>query len=77
MNAVRPFTINALIFKPITRKYIKSKKGYYKKGIYKRCKAMFTLYWISVPDRASVHTGNAAFKAVSASEQYSTALLRC
>ena len=38
---------------------------------------MFTLYWIvkrsvteSVPDRASVHTRNAAFEAVSAPEQY-------
>ena len=38
---------------------------------------MFTLYRVvkqsvaeSVPDRASVHTGNAAFEAVSASEQY-------
>ena len=45
---------------------------------------MFTLYRIvkpsvteSVPDRASVHTGNAAFKAVSALEQYcSTPLLK-
>ena len=41
------------------------------------CKAMFTLYWMvkrsvseSVPDRASVHTRNAAFEAVSAPEQY-------
>ena len=40
-------------------------------------KAMFTLYWIvkrsvpeSVPDRASVHTRNAAFEAFSAPEQY-------
>ena len=40
-------------------------------------KAMFTLYRIvkrsvaeNVPDRASVHTRNAAFKAVSAPEQY-------
>ena len=45
---------------------------------------MFTLYRIvkrsvtkSVPDRVSVHTRNAAFEAVSASEQYcSAALLR-
>ena len=40
-------------------------------------KAMFTLYRIvkrsvaeRVPDRASVHTRNAAFEAVSAPEQY-------
>ena len=40
---------------------------------------MFTLYRIversdaeSVPDRASVHTKNAAFEAVSAPEQYSS-----
>ena len=45
-------------------------------------KAMFTLYRImkrsvaeSVPDRASVHTRNAAFEAVSAPEQYCFALL--
>ena len=45
-------------------------------------KAMFTLYQIvkwsvaeSVPDRASVHTRNAAFKAVSAPEQYCSAPL--
>ena len=46
--------------------------------------AMFTLYQIvkrsdaeSVPDRASVHTRNAAFEAVSAPEQYcSTPLLK-
>ena len=45
-------------------------------------KAMFTLYGIvkrivaeSVPDRASVHTRNAAFEAVSASEQYCSAPL--
>ena len=38
---------------------------------------MFTLYWIvkrrvanNVPDRASVHSRNAAFEAVSAPEQY-------
>ena len=44
--------------------------------------AMFTLYRIvkpsvaeSVPDRASVHTRNAAFEAVSAPEQYCSALL--
>ena len=45
---------------------------------------MFTLYWIvkrsvaeSVLDRASVHTRNAAFEAVSAPEQYcSTPLLK-
>ena len=45
---------------------------------------MFTLYRIvkrsiaeSLPDRASVHTRNAAFKAVSALEQYcSTPLLK-
>ena len=43
---------------------------------------MFTFYWIvkqsdtlSVPDRASVHTRNAAFEAVSAPEQYYSALL--
>ena len=43
---------------------------------------MFTLYWIvkrsvaeSVPDRASVHTRNATFKAVSAPEQYCSAPL--
>ena len=43
---------------------------------------MFTLYRIvkrsvaeSVPDRASVHTRNAAFEAVSAPEQYSSAPL--
>ena len=43
---------------------------------------MFTLYRIlkrsvaeSVPDRASVHTGNAAFGAVSAPEQYCSAPL--
>ena len=43
---------------------------------------MFTLYWIvkrsvpeSVPDRASVHTRNAAFEAVSAPEQYCSAPL--
>ena len=43
---------------------------------------MFTLYWIvkqsiaeSVPDRASVHTTKAAFEAVSAPEQYCSALL--
>ena len=43
---------------------------------------MFTLYRIvkrrvaeSVPDKASVHTGNAAFEAVSASEQYCSAPL--
>ena len=48
----------------------------------KRGKAMFTLYWIvkwsateSVPDRASVHTRNAAFKAFSALEQYCSAQL--
>ena len=45
-------------------------------------KAMFTLYRIvkrsvaeSVPDRASVHTKNATFEAVSAPEQYCSALL--
>ena len=45
-------------------------------------KAMFTLYRIvkrsvagSVPDRASVHTRNAAFEAVSAPEQYCSAPL--
>ena len=45
-------------------------------------KAIFTLYRIvkrsvteSVPDRASVHTRNAAFEAVSAPEQYCSALL--
>ena len=44
--------------------------------------AMFTLYRIvkrsvaeSVPDRAFVHTRNAAFQAVSAQEQYYTAPL--
>ena len=44
--------------------------------------AMFTLYQIvkqsvaeSVPDRASVHTRNAAFEAVSAPEQYCSAPL--
>ena len=44
--------------------------------------AMFTLYRIvkrsvaeSVSDRASVHTRNAAFEAVSAPEQYCSALL--
>ena len=43
---------------------------------------MFTLYRIvkrsvaeNVPDRASVHTRNAAFKAVSAPEQYRSAPL--
>ena len=43
---------------------------------------MFTLYWIvnrsvaeSVPDKASVHTRNAAFKAVSAPEQNCSAPL--
>ena len=43
---------------------------------------MFTLYQIvkrsvteSVPDRASVHTRNAAFKSVSAPEQYCSAPL--
>ena len=43
---------------------------------------MFTLYWIvkrsiveSVADRASVHTRNAAFEAVSAPEQYCSAPL--
>ena len=43
---------------------------------------MFTLYRKvkqsvakSVPDRASVHTENAAFEAVSAPEQYCSALL--
>ena len=43
---------------------------------------MFTLYRIversvaeSVPDRASVHTRNAAFEAVSAAEQYCSAPL--
>ena len=46
--------------------------------------AMFTLYRIgkrsvagSLPDRASVHTRNAPFEAVSAPEQYCSALLRC
>ena len=45
-------------------------------------KAMFTLYRIvkrsvieSVPDRASVHTRNAAFEAVSVPEQYCSAPL--
>ena len=44
--------------------------------------AMFTLYWIvkqsvpeSVPNRASVHTRNAAFEAVSAPKQYCSAPL--
>ena len=43
---------------------------------------MFTLYWIvkrsvaeSVPDRASVHTRNVAFEAVSVPEQKCSALL--
>ena len=43
---------------------------------------MFTLYWIlkrsiaeSVSDRASVHTRNTAFEAVSALEQYCSAPL--
>ena len=43
---------------------------------------MFTLYQVvkrsvavSVPDKVSVHTGNAAFEAVSASEQYCSAPL--
>ena len=50
--------------------------------VVKLTKAMFTLYRIvkrsvteSVPDRASVHTGNAAFVAVSAPEQYCSAPL--
>ena len=45
-------------------------------------KAMFTLYRIvkrsvseSVPGRASIHTRNAAFEAVSAPEQYCSAPL--
>ena len=44
-------------------------------------KAMFTLYRVvkrsvaeRVPDRASVHTRNAAFEAVSAPEQYCSAV---
>ena len=43
---------------------------------------VFTLYWIakwsvaeSVPDRASVHTRNAAFEAISAPEMYRSAPL--
>ena len=43
---------------------------------------MFTLYWVvkrsvaeNVPDRASVHTRNAAFEAFSAPEQYCSASL--
>ena len=47
-----------------------------------RLKAIFTLYRIvkrsvlgSVPDRASVHTRNTAFEAVSAPEQYCSAPL--
>ena len=50
--------------------------------VFQPTKAMFTLYWIvkrsateSAPDRASVHTGNAAFEAVSAPEQYCSAPL--
>ena len=50
--------------------------------IERQCKAMFTLYRIvkrsvaeSVPDRASVHTRNAAFEAVSAPEQCCSAPL--
>ena len=46
--------------------------------------AVFTVYRIvkrsvaeNVPDRASVHTRNAAFGAVSAPEQYCSALLLC
>ena len=51
-------------------------------GLYSLTKAMFTLYRIvkwsvaeSVPDRASVHTKNTAFEAVSAPEQYCSAPL--
>ena len=51
-------------------------------GKLQQFKAMFTLYRIvkrsiaeSVPDRASVHTRNAAFEAVSAPEQYCSAPL--
>ena len=47
-----------------------------------KTEAMFTLYRIvkrsvaeSVPDRASVHTRNVAFEAVSAPEQYCSAPL--
>ena len=47
-----------------------------------KSKAMFTLYRIvkrsvaeSVPDRASVHTRNAGFEAVSAPQQYCSAPL--
>ena len=54
----------------------------YRKCRHKYIKAMFTLYRIvkrsvaeSVPDRASVHTRNAAFEAVSAPEQYCSAPL--
>ena len=49
---------------------------------YELSQAMFTLYRIvkrsvggSVPDRASVHTRNAVFEAVSAPEQYCSAPL--
>ena len=54
--------------------------------VIKQCEtgAMFTLYRMvkrsvaeSVPDRASVHTGNTAFEAVSAPEQCCSAPLRC
>ena len=51
-------------------------------GLDEKTEAMFTLYRIvkrsvteSVPERASVHTRNAAFEAVSASEQYCSAPL--
>ena len=50
--------------------------------MYRASKAIFTQYRIvkrsdaeSVPDRASVHTRNAAFEAVSAPEQYCSAPL--
>ena len=65
-----------------SNKQKRTKRIYQKQRRHGHHKAMFTLYRIvkrsvaeSVPDRASVHTGNAAFEAVSAPEQYCSAPL--
>ena len=65
---------------PIRSRSSKSTPGRISFDLFRRC--MFTLYRLvkrsvaeSVPDRASVHTRNAAFEAVSAPEQYCSAPL--
>ena len=61
----------------VFKKYFQAMSAMNRATKHSRIKAMFTLYWMvkwsvaeSVPDRASVHTRNTAFEAVSAPKQY-------